>query len=368
MRTVGFAVLTLLSTCFFATTSLALARSPGVGRSDAKDIRRTRLAPGIWQFTVWRDAYVRQLNTVVVECDKDVLVFDTQTRPSSARALIAQIKKLTAKPVRYVVNSHWHPDHWTGNAEFVAAWPGLDVIATKKTNEFMHAVAPMWPHSFTAQVESTQAGLRQELASGKQSEGTPLTAALRAEDEDDAHNFEDMAHEVAAEPRAFPTLTYNGEMTLNHGGREIRLLEITGDCEGTTAMYLPKERILVTGDALSYPIPYSCWLTSKHLASLRDLDKLDLAVIVPGHGPAFHDKSWLKLETDLLQEIEDGVHAQLAKGVIRLADVQSVVTCEDLRQSFTHGDPGLEERFKARVKAFVKFAVVEARGGVELPL
>jgi cyclase len=304
----------------------------------------------------------------VVECDKDVLVFDTQTRPSAARAIIAEIKKLTPKPVRYVVNSHWHPDHWTGNAEFVHAWPGLDVVATVKTNEFMHAVSPVWPKFFPVQVESTQAGLKQEIAMGKQADGTPLTSAIRAEDEDDARNFADMAREVAAEPRVFPTLTYNGAMTLHEEGREIRLLEVTGDCEGTTVMYLPKEKILVTGDAVSYPIPFSCWLTSKHLASLRDLAKLDLAVIVPGHGPAFHDRSWLELETRLLQEIEDGVHAQLAKGVMRLADVQSAVTCEDLRQGFTGGDPDLEQRFQARVKALVKFAVVEARGGVELPL
>jgi glyoxylase-like metal-dependent hydrolase (beta-lactamase superfamily II) len=157
-------------------------------------------------------------------------------------------------------------------------------------------------------------------------------------------------------------------MTLRDGGREIRLLEVVGDAAGTTVMYLPKERVLVTGDAVSYPIPYSNWMTTQHLAALRTLDRLDVAVIVPGHGPAFHDKAWLHLETDLLQEIVDGVHAQLTKGVLKLADVQTAVTCDDLRARFTHGDPDLEQRFRARVKAIVKFAVVEARDGVELPL
>jgi glyoxylase-like metal-dependent hydrolase (beta-lactamase superfamily II) len=177
-----------------------------------------------------------------------------------------------------------------------------------------------------------------------------------------------MTREFVAERRVFPTVTYSGAMTLHDGGREIRLLEVVGDAEGTTVMYLPRERVLVTGDAVTYPIPYSNWLTTQHLAALRELEKLDVDVIVPGHGPAFHDKSWLRLEADLLQEVVDGVHAQLAKGVLKLADVQAAVTCEDLRERFTHGDPDLDQRFRARVKAFVKFAVTETRDGVELPL
>jgi glyoxylase-like metal-dependent hydrolase (beta-lactamase superfamily II) len=108
-------------------------------------------------------------------------------------------------------------------------------------------------------------------------------------------------------------------------------------------------------------------MTTRHLATLRELAKLDPTVIVPGHGPAFRDRGYLDLEAELLQTVVDGVHAELAKGVLALADVQKAVTAETLRERFTHNDPDLDTRFRARVKAFVKFAVAEARDGVELP-
>src|SRR5262249_10458698 len=91
------------------------ARAEDRPPADGKDIQETRLADGVYQFTVGRDAYVRYLNSVAVICDRDVLVFDTDTRPSSARLVLAAIRKITPKPVRFVVNSHWHPDHWSGN-------------------------------------------------------------------------------------------------------------------------------------------------------------------------------------------------------------------------------------------------------------
>src|SRR6266702_2770704 len=57
-------------------------------------------------------------NLVVVVNDKDVLIVDTGTSPAAARAFVADIKLLTNKPVRYVVNTYWHYDHTDGNSIF----------------------------------------------------------------------------------------------------------------------------------------------------------------------------------------------------------------------------------------------------------
>jgi alkyl sulfatase BDS1-like metallo-beta-lactamase superfamily hydrolase len=83
-------------------------------RATGQDIHKTVIADGIYQFTTMRDSYVREVNSVVVVNDSDVLVFDTGTRPSSARLTLAQIRKITGKPVRYVVNSHHHPRSLVG--------------------------------------------------------------------------------------------------------------------------------------------------------------------------------------------------------------------------------------------------------------
>jgi glyoxylase-like metal-dependent hydrolase (beta-lactamase superfamily II) len=338
-----------------------------VGPSDGKDIRKTLIADGIYQFTTWRDAYVRQLNSVVIVNRDDVLVFDTNTRPSCARAIIAEIRKITSKPVRFVVNSHWHPDHWSGNEVFAQAWPGLTILATTKAAETMRNVSPTWPRQFAEELRKSRAGLEQEIRDGKQADGTPLTPELRRKDDEDVRNYATFVDECTRLHRVFPTLTYDDRLTLVRGDREFRFMEVVGDAIGSTVLYLPKEKILVTGDAVSYPIPYSAMSTSRHAATLRELSKLDVDVIIPGHGPAFHDKQYLDLESQLLDTIVQGVRDELRKGPLSLEEVQKAITAEDLREKFTHGDRDLDARFRDRVKAIVKNAVREARGGTDLP-
>src|SRR5579871_4256175 len=65
-------------------------------------------------------------NNVVIVNDDDVLIVDTGTTPAAARAFVADIKMLTGKPIRYVVNTHLHFDHTDGNSIF---GPDVQIIA-----------------------------------------------------------------------------------------------------------------------------------------------------------------------------------------------------------------------------------------------
>ncbi len=65
-------------------------------------------------------------NLVVIVNKDDVLIVDSATSPAAARAFVADIKLLTDKPVRYVVNTHWHYDHTDGNSIF---GPEVQIIA-----------------------------------------------------------------------------------------------------------------------------------------------------------------------------------------------------------------------------------------------
>src|SRR6476660_2466740 len=65
-------------------------------------------------------------NNVVIVNDDDILLVDTGTAPASARSFVADVKMLSNKPVRYVVNTHWHYDHTDGNSIF---GPEVQIIA-----------------------------------------------------------------------------------------------------------------------------------------------------------------------------------------------------------------------------------------------
>src|SRR5437899_11280933 len=72
----------------------------------------------------------------------DVVVVDTHLRPSWARDLIAEIRKVTDKPVRYVGNTHWHGDHVQGNQVYISVFgKNVEYLAQHNTREDMNKKA-----------------------------------------------------------------------------------------------------------------------------------------------------------------------------------------------------------------------------------
>src|SRR6478609_772059 len=93
------------------------------------------VADGVYA-AISKPAYKVNCNAVIILLGDSVLVVDTHSKPSAARALIAQIKKLTDKPVRYVVNTHFHWDHYQGNEAYPSSWPaGIEIISSEATRQ-----------------------------------------------------------------------------------------------------------------------------------------------------------------------------------------------------------------------------------------
>jgi cyclase len=326
-------------------------------------VQKVQIADGIYQFVTAPDGYVPNGNSVVIVNDNDVVVFDTFARPSTARTVLAEIRKITDKPVRYVVNSHHHPDHWSGNEVYAEAFPTLEIIATENSRRFMRNIANAWPQVFTNNLRKDQAELEKAESASKNSDGQLLTDVQRIKDENDVRLERDFVAEAVTVNRTYPTLTYTDKLTLRHGGREFLFMSMVGDADGTTVLYLPKEKILVTGDVISYPIPYFTPPLSQHATSLRTLAQFDADVIIPGHGPAWHDKTFLNLEADLLESIVSQVVQAEQKGMVTVEEMQKAVNVEPLRLKFTHDDKDLNEKFQRYVNRMVENASREARDG-----
>lgn len=345
--------------CVLVGTHLAIAQQ-------AVRIEKVQIADGIYQFISGPDGYVPNVNSVVIVNQNDVVIFDTFTRPSSARAELTEIRKITDKPVRYVVNSHWHPDHWSGNEVYAAEFPKAEFIATEETRRLMLNIASAWPAMYRAQLSSDQADLDRQIRTGKQSDGTALSDEQRRKDEDTMTLERDFIAEAVAVHRTYPTLTYSDRLTLLHGGREFRFISMVGDASGSTVLYLPKEKVLITGDVISYPVPYFTPPLRQHAHSLRVLEKMDADVIIGGHGPAWHDKSFLNLELELFDSIVRQVEAAVQRGLVSVEEVQKAVDVEDLRARFTHDDPDLNGKYRRYVLRMIENAYRDARDGKKL--
>src|SRR5215470_13492143 len=107
-----------------------------VSLAHAEDIFEIRpMADGVYA-AIAKPAYKVNCNAAIILLGDSVLVVDTHSKPSAARALIEQIKKLTDKPVRYVVNTHFHWDHYQGNEAYPSSWPaGVEIISSAATRD-----------------------------------------------------------------------------------------------------------------------------------------------------------------------------------------------------------------------------------------
>jgi glyoxylase-like metal-dependent hydrolase (beta-lactamase superfamily II) len=310
-------------------------------------IKKDVLADGIYLFRAPSDLDLwTATNTVVVISDQDVTVFDASTRPRTAQMIIAEIRKLTDKPVRTLINSHWHMDHWSGNAEYVKAYPGIRIIATTETRDYMQRMGQRFFETEARQsTQGVTAALDSALRKGKNRDGSPMTAESRRRAEQDLEKYRNFVREVAAVPRILPNLVYRDTLIFWSGAREFRLISETGDASAATVLYLPKEKILVTGDVLvsqedgQGPPPWTTnsYKISPWLASLRTLSTLDLNVIVPGQGPAMRDKTYLMLTIDLFASTLAQVHSALESGKVTLAEVTSAVNLDSLGARYTPG-------------------------------
>ena len=89
-----------------------------------------------------------------------------------------------------------------------------------------------------------------------------------------------------------PTMTYTSKMTLYQGQREIQLLHLgRGHTQGDTVVYLPKEKIVCSGDLMeTQPAYMGDALFDEWIKTLDALKELDFTTDLPGHGVPFHDK------------------------------------------------------------------------------
>ncbi len=149
---------------------------------------------------------------------REALVVDSCYLPSAAREDIAFIRERVGKPVRYLVNTHWHYDHTMGNGEYAAAYPGISVVAQRETRRNMEGYNRHWFPRYPQR----SAALRQSLEKGADESGQALTAEARREIEGLLPGRDAVAREFAALHDRLPDTAFDRELELDLGSRVVR--------------------------------------------------------------------------------------------------------------------------------------------------
>jgi len=185
------------------------------------------LADGVYQFlSPDIDGIAVDGNSIAILNERDVLVFDTNVLPSTAMAVLSDIRKLTAKPVRYAVNSHWHPDHWDGNELYARHFPDLEIIASETTRRLMQNTMKVYVKTLEFEMKGSNKEFADQLRTGKSAAGKKLSEADRKEIRSTLRAEQNFLAEYNHRQPVLPSLTFQRKLTLYHGGRVFQLLDI----------------------------------------------------------------------------------------------------------------------------------------------
>ncbi len=178
-----------------------------------------------------------------------MLLIDTRTHPREGRDLLARIRKVTDKPVKWVINSHFHGDHHMGNIVFKEL--GATFVAQEETARIMARVQP------------------KEMA--RRIDG-----------------FAKRGLDPAEVKLVLPDVTFDSRMTIRLGGREVRLFYLgPGQQAGDTFVAFPHARALFTPGAFGkHSMPNMLFTPSvdNWVKLLNDVAAMDVDTILPAHG------------------------------------------------------------------------------------
>ena len=244
-----------------------------------------KIAEGVYYTTSTSPMATGGNHTIIVG-DRDVFLVDAGATAAAGRALLEDMKLITDKPVRWVVNTHFHWDHTNGNSIF---GPEVQIIGHEYVRHFIADLDVIHREPF----KTALANMPIQVESLKKQIGDEKDAAKRATLETQlAAKQADWEQFKMLKPTP-PTMTYSSKMTLYQGQREIRLLFLgRGHTQGDTVVYLPKERIVCTGDLMESQLAYmGDALFDEWITTLDAVKNLDFDTVLPGHGVPFHEKS-----------------------------------------------------------------------------
>jgi glyoxylase-like metal-dependent hydrolase (beta-lactamase superfamily II) len=291
-----------------------------------------------------RPAVMINCNAAIFEQSDGLVVVDTHSKPSAAAALVEQIRReVSPKPVRYLIQTHFHYDHTQGTA----AYPrGTPVIGTGTTRELLTRLGA---ERTAASVEAMRRGVeaaRRTLESARDEAERSHWRRYIAESEA-------FAGEMAAYRPVLPDITFpDAESGLILHDR-IQDLHLTFRGRAHTAsdiaVWSPQERLVATGDLLTGFLPgMGDGFPLDWPATLRSLGQLEFDQVLPGHGTAQQGKRQLLLQAAYIEELVEAVSKAKRSGAT-LAEAQAAITpatLRGLRGEFGRGVVEMEARFR----------------------
>ena len=298
---------------------------------------------------------------------QDVLVVDAHSKPSAAAALIAQIKKdITGKPVRYLVNTHFHWDHTQGDAAYKASGAKVDIIASDVTKQLMAQLS-------RNRLQESLDGVPKQIDDVQARLAKATSAADKGRYTDLIRQFKAYQTEMKSYTLELPTITFDKSHVIKDAAGDLHI-EFHGRAHtaGDIAVFSPRKRVVAAGDVIigflpniadGYPRPWP--------ATINSVGQLAFDHIIPGHGPVHNDRTRMTQMRNYIEELTARVE-EAKKAGQPLPELKKTLTMASIKtlQAGGYGSyvtdnlnnftvylgqkTAVEDRFTANIEAIYK--------------
>jgi glyoxylase-like metal-dependent hydrolase (beta-lactamase superfamily II) len=281
-------------------------------------------------------------NGVAIIGPDGVFFIDTYIQFNYAEEAIRRLRRVTKLPVRYVLNTHWHNDHVTGNGVFKREFPTVQIITHDST------VAPLEKIVRPA-VDSELVLIPQAIAllDGEVTKGTtgrrriPIVGTMKPFWAQMLSNVRDYQKEFRPARFANADITFSDTLTMRWGTQTLRMIHMAenGHSAGDVVVWIPEQRILATGDLVVGPTPYATYHNIPGMVkALHALIAMNPAIVIPGHGVVQHDLAYMQLLERAFTEYRQAAEAAVAAKVPEARALDSLALPE-IDRLFVGDDP-----------------------------
>jgi glyoxylase-like metal-dependent hydrolase (beta-lactamase superfamily II) len=276
-------------------------------------------------------------NVVLIVNDNDVVMVDANIGPESANATLKALEKITANPISVIIATHYHDDHMGGVETIRRRFPKVKLFAHESAPASIEKLLKPARASMIKDGPDMAKYLQGMIGKGVGFANKPITEEERAEMMSDIRLATRYAQEMPSIPLPNPTDLVKSDLTLTRGKRTIEIKFIgEGHTPSDLIVWLPRERVVATGDLVVSPVPLvgadqsnvPAW--SSTLARIR---ALNYKTLIPGHGGVMHNFEYLLRLENLFSTITSEVKRQKLSGK-SIQELKDNLAFSDLKKEF----------------------------------
>jgi cyclase len=290
-----------------------------------------KVANGIY-FAQARPQAMINSNAAIFVRSQDVVVVDTHSKPSASASLIGQMRgEVTTKPVRYVINTHFHWDHTQGNHSYRLTGAKVDFIASAATRDLMANLAVARMKASVAEVSHQVDVLRKRSAHA-------TSAGEKTFCVDQIRQLEAYQAELKNYTLEQPTITFDKTYVLQDPAYDLHI-EFHGHAHtaGDVVVYCPQERVIATGDVIHGFLPFIAdGFPRAWPGTIDSIGSADFRTILPGHAALQTGRTVMMNLRNYIEELTGRVAEGQTAGM-SVAEMQKRITVASLKSLHSNG-------------------------------